>query len=468
MPPWRPVEWLAYGLYQLVWALGAPMYVARLWWRGRREAAYRLHLGERFGWVTVRPRAVDEPGWIWIHAVSLGEARAAQALVDELRARLPGCRLWLTHSTATGLAAGQALLRPGDGQSWFPMDGCGAPGRFLKALRPSVGILMETEVWPGVQQAAAAAGIPLVLASARLSERSLRKGRRASVLLGPAVRSIRRVLAQTPEDAQRLSDLGAGDVRVCGNLKFDVRPSPPLCERGRDWRHQLARPVVLMASSREGEEAMLLAEWTRPQRMAERQSLPGGPPLLLIVPRHPQRFDDVATCIQGNGLTMWRRSLFQAQTGESPRLPEQALKADVWLGDSLGEMPMYYSMADLGLLGGSFQPFGGQNLIEAAACGCPLLMGPHTFNFQEAAAHSQAEGAARMVSNLSEALTLAHRLLPDPEAADDSEPADLSRMREGALRFYRRHRGAAARTVDALLEMPGVISAERFSAGPGR
>jgi len=286
-----------------------------------------------------------------------------------------------------------------------------------------VGVLMETEVWPNLLHAAQAAGVPMVLANARLSARSQRKGQRLSAVLDPAVDSLALVLAQTEGDAERLRQSGASHVEVCGNLKYDMAPDPALLARGRQWRHGLGRPVVLAAVTREGEEAMLLAAWARHATAAAR-------PLLLIVPRHPQRFDEVAALVQGVGLRCVRRSRWN----EAP--PGDAAQADVWLGDSMGEMPLYYALADVALLGGSFAPLGGQNLIEAAACACPVVMGPHTFNFAEAAELSLAAGAALRVQNLDEAVAQALVLL-------NSGQRDAWAGR--ALAFAERHRGAAVR-----------------------
>jgi 3-deoxy-D-manno-octulosonic-acid transferase len=452
----RLSQTLAFLAYQAVWCLAAPLYLARLWWRGRREAGYRAHIAERLGLLPQFALSLDaevKSSWVWIHAVSLGETRAAQALVDELRQRWPDVRIWLTHSTATGREAGRSLLRPGDGQSWLPMDGCGAPQRFLRDLRPRVGILMETEVWPGLQRAAEDSAVPMVLANARLSERSLRKGLRWSALMGPAVRSLTRALAQTPDDAQRLRTLGAQDVRVCGNLKFDVRPADALCSIGRSWRRSLGRPVILLASSREGEEAELLEQWADPERRAQRNRL-ALQPLLLIVPRHPQRFDAVARLIREARLSLWRRSeggpMADAARGS---MRADAASAEVWLGDSLGEMPSYYSLADVALLGGSFGAFGGQNLIEAAACGCPVLMGPHTFNFLEAAAQSEAVGAAQRVASMAEALQQALALIDASAVSDPGQLTPLAQMRLASDRFNQQHRGAAARMVEELADV---------------
>jgi 3-deoxy-D-manno-octulosonic-acid transferase len=359
--------------------------------------------------------------------VSLGETRAAAALITGLRAQQPGLRLLLTHGTATGREAGGALLREGDHQCWLPVDTPGATRRFLRAHRPAVGVVMETEVWPNLQAAAQAAGVPMVLANARLSQRSLDKGLRLAALMRPAAAAFTRVLAQTEDDAERLRRMGAAPVDVLGNLKFDMTPDPAQVALGRQWRRNTARAVVLAASTREGEEAPLLSAWA---------ALSVPRPLLLLVPRHPQRFDDVAGLVAAAGLSLARRS------GWSGHPPADAGSADVWLGDSLGEMALYYGAADVALLGGSFAPLGGQNLIEAAACGCPLLMGPHTFNFLQAAEWAEAAGAAERVADIQAAVTRAVAVTTDP--ARDAWSAR-------ALAFAAQHRGAAARMAQAVL-----------------
>ncbi len=407
------------ALYSALLRLLTPAYLARLWWRGRKEPGYREAMGERLGFYA---GPAPQPGALWLHAVSLGETRAAAPLIEALRAARPGLRLVLTHSTATGRTAGQALLREGDIQAWLPYDTPGAVGRFLRRHRPALGVLMETEVWPNLTRCAAAAGVPMVLANARLSERSLRRGLAMEGLMKPAAQSLRAVLAQSEADAQRLRRMGAAQVEVCGNLKFDMAPSPELLARGRAWRQASARPVVLAAVTREGEEAPLLAAWARE---------PMPRPLLVLVPRHPQRFDEVASLVRQAGFTLARRSEW------TEAVPGSAWAADVWLGDSMGEMPLYYGLADVALLGGSFAPLGGQNLIEAAACGCPLLMGPHTFNFAEAAALAEAAGAALRVADLSAAVSRALALVRNA--------GEREAIAQHALHFAQAHRGATAR-----------------------
>lgn len=403
--------------YSWLLRLLAPAYFARLWLRGAREPLYRAAWDERLGLYAGTP----QPGRVWLHAVSLGETRAAQALVDALRRQVPGVRLLLTHGTATGREAGRALLQHGDAQAWLPYDTPGAVRRFLRRHRPAVGVLMETEIWPNLLLAARQAGVPVVLANARLSERSQAKGRRLRPLLQPALKGLTRALAQTESDARRLRESGVAVVQVSGNLKFDMAPDAALLARGQAWRQQLGRPVVLMASSREGEEAPLLQAWA---------ALPAPRPLLLLVPRHPQRFDDVAALAAAALPRVCRRS----QWADTP--PADALQADAWLGDSLGEMPLYYACADVGLLGGSFAPLGGQNLIEAAACGCPLLLGPHTFNFAAAAEDAIAAGAAERMAGLPVAVQRAVHLATSP---------GRQALVASALAFAGAHRGAADR-----------------------
>ncbi|MBX3606896.1 MAG: 3-deoxy-D-manno-octulosonic acid transferase [Piscinibacter sp.] len=423
MTRWR--QHAARGTYSALLALLKPVYVARLWWRGRAEPLYRHAIPERLG----RYHGAPSEGWLWLHAVSLGETRAAAALIDALRARDPSLRLLLTHGTATGREAGAALLREGDRQAWLPYDTPGVVRRFFAQFRPALGVLMETEVWPNLLLAARTHGVPMVLANARLSEKSARKGERLASVLRPAVETIALALAQTDDDAARLRTAGVGRVQVCGNLKFDLSADAALVERGRTWRAALARPVLLLAVSREGEEAQLLAAWARRPADALR-------PLLVVVPRHPQRFDEVANQLRAAGLRVARRSAW----GDTP--PAEALAADAWLGDSMREMSLYYGLAQVALLGGSFAPLGGQNLIEAAACGCPVVMGPHTFNFAEAAELAAAAGAALRVPDLEAGLAAGLSLLADPAA--------LREAGQRSLAFAAAHRGAAARMAQAI------------------
>jgi len=440
---------LARALYSAVTWLGQPLLRRKLRRRAVAEPGYARAVGERFGRYpapidSLMPHSSTDPlgRFVWVHAVSLGETRAAAILLAALRERLPGMRLLLTHGTATGRAEGEKLLQPGDVQVWQPWDTPGAVARFLRKFRPAVGILMETEVWPNLVAGCRKQGVPLVLANARLSEQSLRKALRVAPLARPAYAGLAAAWAQTEQDAARLRTLGT-DVRgVFGNLKFDVVPDAAQLAQGRAWRGLSLRPVAMFASSREGEEAMWLEEFLK-QKQAPAQA---GQALAainseansvqwLIVPRHPQRFDEVHQLLLQAGLTVSRRSIWAAG-------PDAA---DVWLGDSLGEMALYYGLADVALLGGSFAPLGGQNLIEAAACGCPVVLGPHTFNFAEAAELACAAGAARRVENLADGAAAACALAGDSER--------LAAARDVALRFAAEHRGAAGATADAVVKL---------------
>jgi 3-deoxy-D-manno-octulosonic-acid transferase len=378
---------------------------------------------------------------VWVHAVSLGEVRAAAVLIAQMRKQLPGMRLLLTHGTATGRAQGRSLLQPGDLQVWQPWDSAGAVERFLAHFQPQLGVLVETEVWPNMVAACAARGLPLCLVNARLSEKSLNQARRLAWLARPAYGALRAVWAQAEEDAQRLQRLGAPVAGVMGNFKFDAKPDTVQLARGRAWRAGGARPVILFASSREGEEDMLLDFLRSNKPLAPvdtaqiaTNSIASGVQWL-IVPRHPQRFDEVAARFGAAGFSVSRRSSWT----------ERPTPADVWLGDSLGEMALYYGLADVALLGGSFAPLGGQNLIEAAACGCPVVMGPHTFNFAQAATLALASGAALEVPDLAQAVCAAWALSKSAQ--------QLTIARSACLALSEKKRGAAERTATALLQL---------------
>lgn len=411
-------------LYCLALYLGLPLVWLRLLWRSRRQPEYLQHLEERWGFYGRRPAKPC----IWVHAVSVGETRAAQPLVEALLAAWPGHVLVLTGMTPTGRDTGRQVYGDRVLQAYLPYDYPGAVGRFFGHFRPRFGVLMETEVWPNLLAAARAAAVPVALANARLSERSARGYARFAGLARPAFASLAAVAAQTEADAARLRGLGAREVEVCGNLKFDVTPPPDKVELGRQWRTALGgRPVWLAASTREGEEPLVLEAYAR---------LAASGTLLVLVPRHPQRFDEVAGLLAGAGYAVQRRSA---------GLPGP--DTQVWLGDSMGEMAAYYSLADVAFIGGSLLPLGGQNLIEAAACGCPVLIGPHTFNFTQATEDAIASGAARRVANAGELGEQAEELLADRRRLDA--------MRSAAGAFAAAHRGATARTVALISRLPG-------------
>jgi len=428
-------------LYGAFTWLVQPLVRRKLRRRAAAEPGYALAVEERFGHYDETLVGTD---WCWVHAVSLGETRAAGILIEALRRQLPGVPILLTHGTATGREEGAKLLQPGDLQVWQPWDTPEAVAAFLDRFRPRVGVLMETEVWPELTAACAERGIPLALANARLNEKSLASAERLAWLSRPAYASLAAVWAQSEADAHRLVSLGAKVEGIFGNLKFDAAPDARQLAHAEALRAQLPRPVIVFASSREGEEAQFLEVlarlWAAVPTEAER---PDGRLLpaervaqvqWMIVPRHPQRFDEVAQLIESHGFAVARRS----QAGA----PSQA---EIWLGDSLGEMALYYGLADVALLGGSFEPLGGQNLIEAAACGCPIVMGPSTFNFAEVAELAIGAGAALRVEDIRQAVTHALALMVDPERR--------AAMSQSALAFASAHRGAAERTAAAVLAL---------------
>ncbi len=427
---------LARSLYSLALLAAQPLLLAKLRRRGQQEPGYLQAIDERFGHYDTP--AV--PGALWIHAVSLGETRAAAILMQALRARDPSLRILLTHGTATGRDEGVRLLQPGDRQAWLPWDAPGAVTRFLDHFQPCAGVLMETEVWPNLAAACAKRGVPLALANARLSDKSLRQAMRLRVLAQPAYASLAAVWAQTEDDAQRLTAAGARVSAVMGNLKFDADPDPALLAKGRQWHARCGSAVLMFASSREGEEDEFLREAVARRGQGLRW---------LLVPRHPQRFDAVAALAAQAGLSVSRRSTWGLAGPD-----DHALQADLWLGDTLGEMPLYYALSDVALLGGSFAPLGGQNLIEAAACACPVVMGPHTFNFARASEQAQAEGAALRVGGISEGIEQAVALVMQPSRRDA--------MAQAAQRFAQAHGGAADRTAQALF----ALMAQAFRDAP--
>ena len=411
----------------LMWAL-SPVLWLKLHLRARREPVYGQAIAERFGYYSQDASS----GALWIHAVSLGETRAIRSLIKALRLAYPDLRLLLTHGTATGRSEGVNLLREGDVQAWLPWDTPAAVGRFLRHFQPCMGVLIDTEVWPNLSAIAQQQGIPLVLANARLSEHSWRKAQRWSALAKPAFSGLNAVWAQTEEDAKRLRSLGAPVSAVMGNFKFDAVPDPLLLATGQAWRNALtARPVVLLAISREGEEAMFLQVLQQhPEYLQQAQ--------WWIVPRHPQRFDEVADLLQASGLPWQRRS----QWSEDLAHLSAPQEAGLVLGDSVGEMPLYYGAASVALLGGSFAPLGGQNLIEACACSCPVVMGPHTFNFKQAAEWAIHAQAGLRCTDVTTAMAKALAIAVDRQLQQQ--------MSQAAQLFASSHQGAVAHCVKAL------------------
>lgn len=407
-------------LYTLAIILLLPWALLHLLWRSRKQPEYLHHWGERFGFYPDLPAAPV----IWIHAVSVGETRAAQPLVAELAKRYPQHEILFTHMTPTGRTTSEEVFGENVRRVYLPYDTPWAVERFLNHFRPAIGVIMETEIWPNLVAACRHRKIALLLVNGRLSERSARRYAAVPSLTRGALAALGAVAAQGEEDAKRLTALGARDVVVTGNMKFDITPPAEQLFLGASLRAQFGmRPVFLAASTREGEEALIL-DALRRKPMPEM--------LLVIVPRHPQRFDAVTALAASRGFKAQRRS------ADEPVLPETA----VLIGDSMGEMFAYYAACDVAFIGGSLQDYGSQNLIEACAVGAPLLVGPSTFNFADAARQAIACGAARQVADSDELVASAADLLKDKETR--------AAMGAAGRAFAERHRGATFRTLELI------------------
>lgn len=436
-------------LYSAAWRPALGLAFGHLLWRSLKQPAYRSHWGERLG--HAQPRSGTRP--VWVHAVSVGETRAAVPMIRDLAQRFPEMRFLLTHTTPTGRETGALELGRVLGerleQCYLPYDVPFAVERFLDRWKPACGLIMETEVWPNLVAAAKARGIAMALVNARLSARSLKKALRFRRVIGPAFAALDFVAAQSQADADRIARLGRKVDLVSGNMKFDQEVSRVAYAVGQHWRSFIGRrKVVVAASTREGEERLILERWSlqvlagnlRPDKALDNvRSLP----LLVIVPRHPQRFDAVGAMLADYvaAPNRARRSEIDEEKTPADALADCA----ILLGDSMGEMQQWYALADVAIMGGSLLPFGSQNLIEANAMGCPVVLGPSIFNFAEAAAEAIAAGSAKQVADTDAAVATALRI-----ATNDALHAE---MKEKGVAFANAHRGASARTVAAVMPL---------------
>ncbi|MGH8750254.1 MAG: lipid IV(A) 3-deoxy-D-manno-octulosonic acid transferase [Burkholderiales bacterium] len=378
-------------VYTLLTQAMLPFTLLYLLWRSRRQPAYLKHIPERFGFY----RETPAKSVIWLHAVSVGETRAAEPLVKALQQAYPQHQILLTHMTPTGRTAGEELFGGDIMRCYLPYDFPCAVKSFLVRYRPVIGMLLETEIWFNLIRLCKEKNIPLYLANARLSEKSAANYMRFANLTRPALQMLAGISAQTRSDAERLRALGAEKVEITGSLKFDVQPPAAMLELGAGWRARFGeRPVFLAASTRENEEELVLEAAAK----ARIEDL-----LTIIVPRHPQRFDQVAKLLQAKGIR------FQRRTENQP----VAASTQVLLGDSMGEMFAYYAACDVAFIGGSLLPYGGQNLLEACTVGKPVLIGPHTFNFAEVAELAIQAGAAQRVANIQELAQAIQSLFTD-------------------------------------------------------
>ncbi len=425
-------SWLALKLYGLLWRAAIPVAHWHHNRRSRAEPGYRLHRDERRGHYE-HARA----GVLWLHAVSVGEVRAAQPLIEALLARpdVQARGLLVTTMTPTGRATAQDLYGDRVLHATLPWDTPGATRRFMLAWQPVLGLLMETELWPNLLAAARQRSLPVVVVNGRLSERSLARTLRLAALAQPAYAGLAAVAAQSADDARRFAAVGARKVSVCGNLKFEIALNADQLAAGRQVQRRVSGEgeglVIGLISTRDDEEAPLLQQVVPLLQTHPRLKL-------LVVPRRPQRFDEVAELMRGMGLQFGRRS-------------EGAVLGDlnaqrVLLGDTLGEMAYYLGCTHLVVLGGGWLPHGGSNLIEPCAAGCVTLLGPHMFNFAQATADAVAAGAVLQLEGASALRTQIETLMPDTRR--------MQGLSRNALGFQQAHQGALARTlalIDPLL-----------------
>ena len=418
-------------LYSLLIYLAVPFAFAAVLWRGLRDRSYWQAPGERFGW-----GRASSNGSIWLHAVSLGEVSAAAPLVRALRVRYPQHPMVLTTATPTGRARGRALFGDTVDVRFLPYDTPGAVARFLDRVRPRLGVIMETELWPNLFSECERRGVPLLLASARLSPKSVARYRRLGSLARGMFSATSLIAAQTREDAERFIAIGAPSAatRVVGNIKFDVEIGPEASGEGRELRRSLggARPAWIAGSTHAGEEEQMLAAHEELSADA----------LLLLVPRHPDRFESVGALLNQRSVKFSRRSAGIA--------PDAATR--VVLVDTVGELAALYAAADAAFVGGSLVPIGGHNLLEPAAQGLPVLTGPSHANGEEIARLLLAQGAALEVRDARELAAALSRLLADPE--------ERRRMGDIGRRIVESNRGSVAR----LLELIEVLAEKSAAA----
>jgi len=411
-------------VYSLLMTLVALLLPLKLLWRGLKQPEYRQHVRERYG---VYTHTVKAP-LIWIHCVSVGETRATQPLILVLLEQYPQHQILITHGTPTGrdtssqlfqqqIASGRVL------QAYLPVDTPGASKRFLAHFKPVLGLLMETELWFHVIDHATRMHIPIALLSARLSAKSAAGYAKLGSLTRQGLQQLALVAAQTAADAERLQALGAKDPMICGNLKFDVTPPADSADKGAAFRQLLGqdRTVCMAASTREGEESLIL------------DAVQGTGVLTLLVPRHPQRFAEVESLLKARGL----RYVLRTELTQPLNMDVQVV-----LGNSMGEMYTYYAASDFAVMGGSLQPLGGQNLIEAAAMGVPTILGPHMFNFTQVAQAAVLADAAVQLKEVSELHGMIATL-----AADKLK---VRMMAEAAKGFTAQHRGTTERLMMAI------------------
>jgi 3-deoxy-D-manno-octulosonic-acid transferase len=405
--------------YSFLLYLALPFVPLKLLWRGIKQPAYRQYWSERFGFYNT---PVSKP-IIWLHCVSVGETRAAEPLIKALQLQYPHHQILMSHGTPTGRDAGEALFGSNVQGIYLPYDLPFAVNHFLTHFQPKIGLIMETELWFNLIAACKQRDIPLLLLNARLSEKSFNGYQKLGKLAREGLQNLSTIAAQTADDASRLENLGAQNISIAGNLKFDVKPPADSGDKGLQLRTLFGedRTIFLAASTREGEEELIL------------EAVKDLDILTVIVPRHPQRFDEVGALIKNTGFSYVRRSNLLAPLNKNLK---------VVLGDSMGELFTYYAACDFTFIGGSLLPFGGQNLIEAATMAKPILIGSHTFNFANATETAVNAGAAIRVKNVAE-LRQQIQFLMENEAK-------RTQMQQAALQFSQAATGASAKTMQII------------------
>lgn len=425
---------LALWAYQGLWWVGLPLVLAYLWRRGRRDPVYLSHLAERFGSYGAPPWPAD----VWIHAVSLGEMRSATPIIRALLAE--GRRVVLTHFTPAGRSESAKVFGPDIAAGrvravWVPFEYGWTFRRFFRAFRPRVGLVMEIEIWPGMIMAARRAGVPLYMCNAQYPSKSFARDTTRTGLRAELMRGFAGALVKSDLQRDRFASVGVPNITVTGETRFDQPVPPHLIAAGRTARAALApnRPVLTIASAILGEDALYL-DAIAPMR-ARVAARGGKVPLVVYVPRAPERFDEVARMIADRGLRVVRRSEAFGAALEPVRLPE--VEIDVLLGDSLGEMYFYLEMADRVVVGGGFTPKGAHNIIEPLALRRPVIVGPETWTIEYPAEEAIAAGVCLRVppEGLADAVDPDGGFRPDPETIES---------------FFVAHSGATARTLAAI------------------
>lgn len=408
-------------IYTWLLYLALPFVPLKLLWRGLKQPEYRQHWGERFGFYKT---PINKP-IIWLHCVSVGETRAAEPLVNLLQEKYPHYQILITHATPTGRATSEQLFKDSVIRAYLPYDTPFAVSRFLKHFQPKIGLLMETELWFNLIAACDRRAIPMMLLNARLSAKSAKGYAKLGNLVRLGLQKLTLVAAQTADDENRLTLLGAHNTVVTGNLKFDVTAPASSHALGLAMRQLLGeqRTVFLAASTREGEEEMIL------------EAIKGLDVLTVIVPRHPQRFDEVESLLKSSNIKYALRTEITAPIGHD---------IQVVLGNTMGELFTYYGACDFTFVGGSLKKYGGQNLIEAASMGKPILIGKYTYNFKEASVGAVKSGAATQVKDVENLKEKIKYLIDHPEKR--------TQMGLAALDFSKAQTGATFRVLQLIAQ----------------